>query len=170
MLRTGVTRPKKKNESYEFSNWRDDFQATEYESVDIIKPEPLQPTEGIGSQMLDEKCWKGYEKKGMKTMFGKRYPNCVKKKKTEKKSLKFLKESILVVKLIKEELQHIEIPLLENLTLKKPIRSKFPWLMKFNLVKKRMPVGIQHKQVGMKKKGNCMVQLCSQRASFCLEI
>ena len=28
---------------------------------------------------LKEKCWKGYEKKGMKTMFGKRYPNCVKK-------------------------------------------------------------------------------------------
>lgn len=27
---------------------------------------------------LDEKCWKGYKKKGMKTMFGKRYPNCVK--------------------------------------------------------------------------------------------
>ena len=27
-----------------------------------------------------QKCWKGYEKKGMKTMFGKRYPNCVKKK------------------------------------------------------------------------------------------
>ena len=32
---------------------------------------------------LDEKCWKGYEKKGMKTMFGKRYPNCVKKEETE---------------------------------------------------------------------------------------
>ena len=32
---------------------------------------------------LDEKCWKGYEKKGMKTMFGKRYPNCVKKTKKE---------------------------------------------------------------------------------------
>ena len=29
---------------------------------------------------IDEKCWDGYEKKGMKTMFGKRYPNCVKKK------------------------------------------------------------------------------------------
>ena len=27
---------------------------------------------------LTEKCWKGYTKKGMKTMFGKRYPNCVK--------------------------------------------------------------------------------------------
>jgi uncharacterized membrane protein (UPF0127 family) len=31
---------------------------------------------------LDEKCWPGYEKKGMKTMFGKRYPNCVKKEET----------------------------------------------------------------------------------------
>ena len=30
---------------------------------------------------LQEKCWKGYEKKGMKKMFGKMYPNCVKKKK-----------------------------------------------------------------------------------------
>ena len=30
---------------------------------------------------LTEKCWPGYTQKGMKTMFGKRYPNCVKKKK-----------------------------------------------------------------------------------------
>ena len=30
-------------------------------------------------ELLTEKCWKGYEKKGMKTMFGKRVPNCVKK-------------------------------------------------------------------------------------------
>tara|TARA_B100001057_G_C22752206_1_gene912269 strand:+ start:495 stop:1343 length:849 start_codon:yes stop_codon:yes gene_type:complete len=29
-------------------------------------------------EILTEKCWKGYEKKGMKTMFGKRVPNCVK--------------------------------------------------------------------------------------------
>jgi hypothetical protein len=29
--------------------------------------------------ILLEKCWKGYEKKGMKTMFGKKEPNCVKK-------------------------------------------------------------------------------------------
>ena len=34
----------------------------------------------VKEENLDEKCWKGYEKKGMKTMFGKRYPNCVKKK------------------------------------------------------------------------------------------
>lgn len=30
---------------------------------------------------LTEKCWPGYTQKGMKTLFGKEYPNCVKKKK-----------------------------------------------------------------------------------------
>ena len=30
---------------------------------------------------LTERCWKGYTQKRMKTMFGKRYPNCVKAKK-----------------------------------------------------------------------------------------
>ena len=29
---------------------------------------------------LDEACWKGYHKDGMKKMFGKQYPNCVKNK------------------------------------------------------------------------------------------
>ena len=38
---------------------------------------------GYEVEVLDEKCWKGYEKKGMKTMFGKRYPNCVKKEEVE---------------------------------------------------------------------------------------
>jgi hypothetical protein len=33
-----------------------------------------------GKKDLDEACWKGYHKEGMKTMFGKRYPNCVKNK------------------------------------------------------------------------------------------
>ena len=33
-----------------------------------------------GPDLFGEDCWDGYEKKGMKTMFGKRYPNCVKKK------------------------------------------------------------------------------------------
>ena len=70
-------------DSYDFSNWRDEFKALEFETVDIIGTEPLKPTEGLGSKMLGEKCWKGYEKKGMKTMFGKRYPNCVKKTRSE---------------------------------------------------------------------------------------
>ena len=38
---------------------------------------------GVEVEVIDEKCWKGYEKKGMKTMFGKRYPNCVKKEEVE---------------------------------------------------------------------------------------
>ena len=38
---------------------------------------------GYEVEVLDEKCWKGYEKKGMKTMFGKRYPNCVKKEEVD---------------------------------------------------------------------------------------
>ena len=36
--------------------------------------------QGVAEQELDEACWKGYHKEGMKTMFGKRYPNCVKNK------------------------------------------------------------------------------------------
>ena len=61
---------KTKKEEVQFSNWRDDFKATEFEFIDLIKP-----------KKIGEDCWDGYEKKGMKTMFGKRYPNCVKKKK-----------------------------------------------------------------------------------------
>jgi hypothetical protein len=38
---------------------------------------------GYEVEIIDEACWKGYEKKGMKTMFGKRYPNCVKKEEVE---------------------------------------------------------------------------------------
>ena len=35
--------------------------------------------EGVNeNQCLCEACWKGYTKKGMKKMFGKMYPNCVK--------------------------------------------------------------------------------------------
>jgi hypothetical protein len=44
---------------------------------------------------LTEKCWKGYTQKGMKTMFGKRYPNCVKKESVgETDEIKFLYEDL----------------------------------------------------------------------------
>ena len=33
----------------------------------------------LEEDILTEKCWKGYTQKGTKMMFGKRYPNCVKK-------------------------------------------------------------------------------------------
>ena len=70
-----------KSESVEYSDWRDDFQAMEYEFVDIIKPELIKG----GQEQIDEgqKCWKGYEKKGTKKMFGKTYNNCVKKEEIE---------------------------------------------------------------------------------------
>ena len=55
------------------------------EFIDIIKPEPLKASDGIGSRMLDEagkKCWPGYKKKGTQKLFGKTYNRCVKEGKT----------------------------------------------------------------------------------------
>ena len=45
-------------------------------------------------QVLLEKCWPGYEKKGMKKMFGKMYPNCVKKSKKKKRKKKRKSENM----------------------------------------------------------------------------
>ena len=45
-------------------------------------------------QVLLEKCWAGYEKKGMKKMFGKMYPNCVKKSKKKKRKKKRKNENV----------------------------------------------------------------------------
>ena len=63
---------KTKNESFQYSNWREDFKALEIETVDLIKAEPLVVNEA-------KKCWKGYEKKGTQKLFGKTYNRCVKK-------------------------------------------------------------------------------------------
>jgi len=46
------------------ANWGNKSEETEFDSISF--------------QQFQEKCWKGYEKKGMKKMFGKKYPNCVK--------------------------------------------------------------------------------------------
>ena len=52
---------------------------------------------------LAEKCWKGYVKKGMKTMFGKRYPNCVKKENTQRKMSSLeMQQIILLAKAMKQ--------------------------------------------------------------------
>ena len=45
--------------------------------MDLLGSSKQEQNEGE----LTERCWKGYTQKGMKTMFGKRYPNCVKKTK-----------------------------------------------------------------------------------------
>jgi len=44
-----------KSESVEYSDWRDDFQAMEYEFVDIIKPEPIKG----GQEQIDENISSG---------------------------------------------------------------------------------------------------------------
>ena len=49
-------------------------------------PSQIAALEHIGAVELNEKgqkCWKGYEKKGTKKMFGKTYNNCVKKEEVE---------------------------------------------------------------------------------------
>ena len=70
-----------KTKKEEFSNWRTDYKPTDYEFTDLITPDPLQPTEGLGSKLLGEagkKCWKGYKKAGTQKLFGKTYNRCVK--------------------------------------------------------------------------------------------
>ena len=68
---------KSKNESYDFYNWRDDFKALEFETIDLIKPEPLQPSQSVIDE-AGKKCWKGYKKAGTQKLFGKTYNRCVK--------------------------------------------------------------------------------------------
>jgi hypothetical protein len=65
----------KKNEEYDTSNWKDDFQPLNVETVNIIEPEPIK-----GGQKIDEKCWDGYTQKGMKKKGKRLVPNCVKEK------------------------------------------------------------------------------------------
>ena len=70
-----------KTKKEEFSNWRTDYKPTDYEFTDLITPDPLKPTDGLGSKLLGEagkKCWKGYKKAGTQKLFGKTYNRCVK--------------------------------------------------------------------------------------------
>jgi len=59
---------------------------TGYDYIQSVKEKSKEKTIRLQKQEqneaeLTEKCWPGYTQKGMKTMFGKRYPNCVKKTK-----------------------------------------------------------------------------------------
>ena len=105
---------------------------------------------GYEVEVLDEKCWKGYEKKGMKTMFGKRYPNCVKKEEVEVKEGHKNPES---VKGIAKELDKaVEMH-----------KSQAKRLRKSGVSEGKAdgdPCWDTHKQVGMKKKGGRMVPNC----------
>ena len=54
---------------------------TAFEYIETRKEKSKKKTEEMREGEITERCWKGYTQKGMKTMFGKRYPNCVKKTK-----------------------------------------------------------------------------------------
>ena len=60
----------------------------------MTKESLLQIIKEEVEQLLLEKCWPGYEKKGMKKMFGKMYPNCVKKSKKKKRKRKRKNENV----------------------------------------------------------------------------
>jgi hypothetical protein len=51
---------------------------------ELIRNIIREHTKEVQESELTERCWKGYTQKGMKTMFGKRYPNCVKITKKKK--------------------------------------------------------------------------------------
>jgi hypothetical protein len=55
-----------------------DYIDTAADYVTSGEMEEQKITDRILDEIISEKCWPGYKKKGMKTMFGKRYPNCVK--------------------------------------------------------------------------------------------
>jgi len=105
----------------------------------------------ISFQQFQEKCWKGYEKKGMKTMFGKRYPNCVKK---EGYAPGDVDQKVGAV---------TSIPKSEQDAAKARILAKTKAKMKKGVSEGKSdgdPCWDTHKQVGMKKKGGKMVPNC----------
>ena len=63
---------KTKKEEYQFSNWRDEFKATEIETTDLITAEEEMKVNEA------KKCWPGYKKVGTQKLFGKTYNRCVK--------------------------------------------------------------------------------------------
>jgi hypothetical protein len=65
---------------YNFMGLSTDVFLRNVKSCDEVMSEELGEHKQNKSE-LTERCWKGYTQKGMKTMFGKRYPNCVKIKK-----------------------------------------------------------------------------------------
>jgi hypothetical protein len=83
---TKITDPK--NKDAKPVKWtgpgKDDYGYTGYQGhgmpTDKQERELNRKKKGVAEADLDEACWKGYHKEGMKTMFGKRYPNCVKNK------------------------------------------------------------------------------------------
>jgi len=65
----------------EIQEYLDGYKSQYLNKSDVTNDFEQLDKEEMKEGELTEKCWKGYTQKGIKTMFGKRYPNCVKKKK-----------------------------------------------------------------------------------------
>ena len=75
------------------ANWGNSTKKEEFLALPEFSEAQIKAMEANGIEVeVVEDCWDGYEKKGMKTMFGKRYPNCVKKKKTKKEEVEVATE------------------------------------------------------------------------------
>jgi len=83
-----------------------------------MKPDHVHFKHLYNESELTERCWKGYTQKGMKTMFGKRYPNCVKikKKKSLRESIKNMLDEEVTKKYSKpnEKLDKVVYKWLDN--------------------------------------------------------
>ena len=132
-----------KSESVEYSDWRDDFQAMEYEFVDIIKPEPIkggqeQIDEAIKGQDSEMRKAASIERKsGEKRLFpstGKQYAD------QQKQSISYMdrrsKNNKIVLGMSSEEIEIEE-------------KVKDCW--------------DTHKKVGMKMKGGKLVNNCVRK-------
>ena len=132
-----------KSESVEYSDWRDDFKAMEYEFVDIIKPEPIkggqeQIDEGIKGQDSEMRKAASIERKsGEKRLFpstGKQYAD------QQKQSINYMdrrsKNNKIVLGMSSEEIEIEE-------------KVKDCW--------------DTHKKVGMKMKGGKLVNNCVRK-------
>ena len=132
-----------KSESVEYSDWRDDFQAMEYEFVDIIKPEPIkggqeQIDEAIKGQDSEMRKAASIERKsGEKRLFpstGKQYAD------QQKQSINYMdrrsKNNKIVLGMSSEEIEIEE-------------KVKDCW--------------DTHKKVGMKMKGGKLVNNCVRK-------
>ena len=104
---------KKRREKAEYERMEKDMARDRYQ--DILKK--AKPIKNIGAKViqqdhynwrstLDEKCWKGYEKKGMKTMFGR---GIKLRKKTKKRYLEVEVPSLDEKKISRNHLRKTQI-------------------------------------------------------------
>ena len=122
------------------ANWGNKSEETEFDSISF--------------QQFQEKCWKGYEKKGMKKMFGKKYPNCVKKEGCAPGDVDQKVGAVTAIP--KNEQDAARARLLAKTKAKREKMKK----EEVEIEEKAKDCWDTHKKVGMKMKGGKLVNDC----------